>query len=401
MEVTRTTKVKIDLPLDVARRTVQAWTGACNFISGVAFENGCLSNSVRLHRITYTETRALFGLSAQVASSAIKQVAAKYAAARTAKRHLSRPVFFRPNGVVLQGGERGRDFGFTRFGLSVTTIDGRVRPVAYHGGPKLPEYLSDWRMGDSRLFIRGRKVYLSVSFHRDVEPCEKPNDAVIGVDRGINFLAVATDGKRTLFCCGARTKHIRRRYIHTRASMQSRKAQQNTRSVRRALKRLSGREARFVKNENHVVSRRIVDFAKASGCPTVAIEKLDGIRDGRRLRKPQRALVNGWAFYELEGFIRYKAADCGFEVIEVEPRGTSKGCSRCGYTDPLNRRGHAFLCRACGYQTHADRNAGLNIRLRGILARQALCQDGDSSVSPEARSLSGETGKLLPSGSSH
>lgn len=61
-----------------------------------------------------------------------------------------------------------------------------------------------------------------------------------------------------------------------------------------------------------------------------------------------------------------------------------KGCSRCGYVDAGNRNRHDFTCKACGYRLHADLNASRNVRLRGILARQALCQDGSPSIDPEA-----------------
>jgi len=377
----RTVKVKIDIPLAVAERTVAAWTDACNTISGVAFGYDCLSNAIRLHKLTYQDVRHKFNLSAQVAASAIRHVASKYASARTDKRIPQRQIHFRKQAVALQGGPRGRDFSFTRAGLSVTTIDGRLKSIAYHGPPQLTAYLADWQMGDARLFVRKGKVFLSISFKQTQPEIERPNDAVVGVDRGINNLAVITDGKRTRFFGGGHTRTVRTRYVKTRASLQAKKAQRNTRSVRRALQRLSGRQARFMRNENHSISKGIVTFASLTGNPTIAIEALDGIRANRQ-RKPQRTELNRWAFYQLEQFITYKAANLGFAVIEVEARNTSKGCSRCGYTDATNRNRHDFTCKACGYRTHADRNAALNIRLRGILSRQELVQDGPPSIGP-------------------
>lgn len=381
-EIIRTTKLKIDLPFDTAKRTVQAWTDACNYVSEVAFHNSCLSNAVKLQKLTYSEVRKRFKLSSQVSVSAIRHVASKYTAARTAKKKLKRPVKFRQNAVALQGGKRGRDFSFTKKGLSISTIDGRIKSVSCYSAPQLPEYLSSWKLGDARLFTRKKKAFLSVSFKNTVPQVSKPNDAVIGVDRGINYIAVATDGRQSKFYGGGRLKHIRERYTKTRASLQRKKAEHRTRSIGRVLKRLSGRGARFTKDTNHVVSKRIVEFARKTGNPTIAIEKLDGIRNGRRLRKKQRTDLNRWPFYQLEQSLRYKAANYGFDVIEVEAEGTSKGCSRCGYTDAANRKGRSFICKACGYSLHADLNASRNIRLRGILARQALCGDGLLSISP-------------------
>lgn len=80
-------------------------------------------------------------------------------------------------------------------------------------------------------------------------------------------------------------------------------------------------------------------------------------------------------FYELEQFIRYKADTFGMEVIGIDPKYTSQGCSGCGHTEKANRYQHRFLCKACGYELHADLNASRNTRLRGVLARQVLGED--------------------------
>jgi len=90
-----------------------------------------------------------------------------------------------------------------------------------------------------------------------------------------------------------------------------------------------------------------------------------------------------------------KAQEYSLAIAEVEPRGTSKNCSRCGLAG--KRRRHQFTCPSCGHAEHADVNAARNIRNRYTVSRHG----GDPSVSPEARNPSGNAGKLLPSGSSH
>ena len=135
---------------------------------------------------------------------------------------------------------------------------------------------------------------------------------------------------------------------------------------------------------NHEVSKSVVTFAENAGCPVIAVEQLDGIRGGK-LRKKVRREVQRWAYGQLAFFIGYKASERGMTVIEVDPRGTSKGCSRCGHTEAANRKRHRFECRACGHRLHSDLNAAHNIRLRGILARQVLGQDGQPSCCPEVR----------------
>lgn len=386
MEITRTIKLRIDIPFDTASRTVAVWTKACNLVSAIAFEHGCLSNAIRLHVLAY-QTAKSAGLSAQVAQSCIRHVASKYAASRSNKHILKSPCVFKEQAVILQGGKRGRDVSLRTSGLSIWTVDGRLKAVPYSGPPGLEEKLSDWIFGDGRLMIgKKSRVYLTLSFKKEVAERTAPNDAVVGVDRGINVLACATDGKDTWMRRGGHTKHVRNRYLKVRSSLQKKKAEKGTHSVRRLLKRLSGREKRFMKAVNHEVSKSIIDFAEGAGCPVISLEELGGVRKGK-LRKPVRREVHRWAYGQLRFFIQYKAQGRGMVVVDVDPSGTSKGCSRCGHTEAANRKRHLFRCKACEHTLHADVNAAHNIRLRGILARQALGQDGLPSCSPEARSI--------------
>ena len=385
MEVTRTVKLKLGLSRNIAARTVDAWTRACNVVSRIAFDAGKLSNAVRLHALAYAAAKAC-GLSAQVAASCIRHVASKYAAVRSNGHKIDAPCSFRSQAVVLQGGKRGRDVSLRKSGLSVWTVDGRIKAVPFSGPPGLADKLANWTFGDGRLSVTRKAVFLTLSFKKEIAEREAPQDAVIGVDRGINVLACATDGRRAWMRKGGHVKHVRNRYLHVRSSLQRKKAQRPTRSVAKTLQRLSGREARFMYAVNHEVSRSIIDFADRAGCPVITIEQLDRIRD-RRLRKEQRAEINRWAYGQLCFLLTYKAQERGMAVIEVDPSGTSKGCSRCGHTDAANRKGHAFECRACGHRLHADLNAAHNIRLRGILARQVLGQDGSPSCDPGVRSV--------------
>jgi putative transposase len=61
--------------------------------------------------------------------------------------------------------------------------------------------------------------------------------------------------------------------------------------------------------------------------------------------------------------LAYKAPKFGSELRLVPPIGTSQTCSTCGVRDPESRPGcgRVFVCTACGYQAHADRNAARNI----------------------------------------
>ena len=413
VEITRTARVRIDLPLPVARTTLAEYALACNIASQIAFDAGYISNRVRLQKLAYNKIRVETGITAQVGISVIRDVCACYATLRTQKKTPDKPVHFSGTAVTLQGGDRQRDFGFHRHGVSLSTSAGRIKNLGFTHAPETARYFDGtWTMGTAKLTIQNRKVYLLVAFSKQIPDPVSPADSVIGIDRGQCYLAVAASEKHSCFFGGGKVKQIRYQYRIRRKALQRKKAQTHSRSVRRVLQRLSGRESRYVRDVNHVISKRIVQFALAEGHPAIALEDLTGIRKrGRRRGKRARANFHSWSFYDLEQKLAYKAQEAGLEVLRVDPRNTSRACSRCGYTDRANRNGSDFTCRACGYRVHADLNASRNIRLRGILARQVLGQDGAPSVAPEVPLVDAETvhtrteaesrDKLSPLGDSH
>ena len=132
------------------------------------------------------------------------------------------------------------------------------------------------------------------------------------------------------------------------------------------LKKRRRKEARFIADVNHQISKRIVAEAERTG-RGIAVEKLTGIRDRVRLRKPQRATLHSWAFAQLGSFLAYKAKRAGVAFVHVDPAYTSQTCSACGWVDKRNRRCQAvFECGRCRFVGHADHNAAINIASRGV-----------------------------------
>jgi putative transposase len=387
-ELTRTLQIQLDIPLDVVKRTIQEFLEVCNAVSKMSFENGCISNNVRLHKLTYADVRARFSLSSQLSCNAIRHVASKYAVLRTQKMTPEKPVVFDRFAMPLQ---LDYDYSYKQGGVSLWTLDGRLKGIPLKIGGYFFKYV-DWTFGGATLYIKRGKVYLSQSVHKEAP--EIPHDGnMLGVDKGINYIATITDGFRVRFFGGGHVKQVRRAYTKRRAALQKKKAQHPTRSVEKVLQRLSGREKRFQRDTNHVVSKRIVQFAIENNCTQITTENLEGIRQrANELGKVFRAEINRWAFYQLQAFLEYKAENVGIAVEVIDPRNTSRACSHCGYCDKANRKRHDFTCQACGYRLHSDLNAAKNIRQRGILARQVLCQDGTQVSRPLSSNVPASAG---------
>jgi putative transposase len=76
-------------------------------------------------------------------------------------------------------------------------------------------------------------------------------------------------------------------------------------------------------------------------------------------------LDKGWGL--VNDHLKYKCPLYGSVHVEVPARNTSLECSQCGHISKDNRKIQAvFLCVQCEYGDHADRNAAINIRRRGI-----------------------------------
>ena len=83
MQTTITAKLKLMATPEqfcALRRTQLAYRDALNQASQHAFAQGKTSNSQRLHRDLYEETRATHGLPSQMACSVFRQVGATYKA---------------------------------------------------------------------------------------------------------------------------------------------------------------------------------------------------------------------------------------------------------------------------------------------------------------------------------
>ena len=68
-------------------------------------------------------------------------------------------------------------------------------------------------------------------------------------------------------------------------------------------------------------------------------------------------------YYKLTQYIIYKAIAEGIRVIQIDERGTSHTCSRCGLSGYRPTQG-LFKCKNCNYEVNADYNGAKNILKR-------------------------------------
>lgn len=199
--------------------------------------------------------------------------------------------------------------------------------------------------------------------------------AVMGIDLGIKVPAVVyVGGKGTRFFGNGRyQRHMRRRFYARRKKLQKAKKT-------RAVKKSKGKEARWMKNINHQLSRQIVNHASLEGAGTIKVESLHGIRKGTtrtsggaKARKNNR-MKNSWSFYQLTLFISYKAERLGIKVEQVDPAYTSQECPACGARNKAQDR--TYTCADCGWHGHRDTVGAINISRRAGLSDKRTSATG-------------------------
>jgi len=353
--------------------TVTKYAAACDVVLAIAVREKT-SNKVKLQHLVYRDIRERFGLSANLAVRAIARVCWAVKAAKRRGRAVKK---FRPTSIDYD--ERIFAYRENEESVSLTTTRGRI-----HVPLVLGQYQRDALRGKkptaAKLVYRDREWYVHIVVEDDGQERSNPICA-IGVDRGIYNIAVTSQGT---FHSGRKAMHVREKFASRRARLQSK----GTRSAKRALVRLSGLERRWMRNENHRISKAIVAEAIREKA-TIKLEDLTGIRD--RLKRFSRAWnrkLNAWAFRELETLIRYKAERAGVEVISVPAKNTSRECSECSAVDKNSRSGAHFKCVVCGYRLAADLNAAKTISGRQVCPKTALVMEPKVASTFEHSSIS-------------
>ena len=135
---------------------------------------------------------------------------------------------------------------------------------------------------------------------------------------------------------------------------------------KKRFRRMRDKEARFRRHRNHCISKRLVETAKRTD-RGIALEDLEGIRERVTARGGEaRNRLSGWAS---RNSARSSATRPGSRAsrwstwIPGTPAGPVPSAA-------IARRATAsqggFLCKGCGHQDHADRNAARNIRCRAL-----------------------------------
>ena len=267
---------------------------ACTWMLPSAFPN---PPSVPFTLACYRRARQRFPLPASTIQQARDKALSIYRSvqARRRKKHkTSQPRLRRllPLRLAVENLRIFADQGVIR----VTTPEGFLwLPVLV---PEVWQHLIKLPHGVSEIVKRGQDWYLMLAVKTEEVPGH--DGPHFGLDLGLANLAVLSGPGIVRFFDGKALRCARGRYFRYRQALQRKR---KTGMVKRS----KGRESRWVRCENHRVSRQIVDTVAAHG-GVLHVEKLLGIRDRTKKTRKVNRMLHAWPFAQLLGFICYKAA---------------------------------------------------------------------------------------------
>lgn len=194
----------------------------------------------------------------------------------------------------------------------------------------------EYKICDSKIKIDDGKIILLLAVKMPVEKkAVLDEDTTGGVDIGLAKPAVCAlnnapykrcnIGSYDEFTYKRETMQRMRRSLQT--NLKDTKGGHGRKKKLQKLEIYKKYERNFARTYNHMVSKRVVDFALQNKAKYINIEDLSGYSKEDR----SNFVLRNWSYYELQQMIIEKAAAHGIIVRKVAPAYTSQICPVCGH----------------------------------------------------------------------
>jgi len=231
---------------------------------------------------------------------------------------------------------------------------------------------------------------------------------VIGVDLGLKYFAVTSDGSKVSKFDNP--KHLAKHEKNLKRKQQKLARKQKGSNSRHKYRRVVARVYEQVNNSRadflHKLSRKLVNENQVVVVENLHVKGMVTLEDSRTLRYRNHNLAKaisdvGWGMFT--NFLAYKLEKKGGKLVEVDrwfP--SSKLCSNCYYqVDEMPLDIRAWSCPSCGTYHDRDGNAAANIRAEGIrMLRQDFGVSAQSNAQQQLKAdgtaVSADGGEVRP-----
>lgn len=184
-------------------------------------------------------------------------------------------------------------------------------------------------------------------------------DRMVGIDVGLEHYAVDSDGQET-----ENPRHLKNGLNRVRKEQRRlcRKEKGSSNYEKQRIKLTRAHE--HVENQRNDFQHKLSSYY-VDNYDLIVTEKLDIhdlIENGYMARSIGDA---AWSLFNEK--LAYKAERAGKLFVQVDPRGTSQRCSRCGEHVPKKLKERWHDCPCCGLHLSRDHNSSINILQRGLM----------------------------------
>ncbi|WP_409200964.1 RNA-guided endonuclease InsQ/TnpB family protein [Methanobrevibacter sp. DSM 116169] len=223
----------------------------------------------------------------------------------------------------------------------------------------------------------GDKWFASINYKNSIGTEFKKTNKSVGVDLGIKNLLTLSNGE-------------------VKAKLQLKKLEEKIKKEQRKLSRKIKNSNNWMKNKKRIQEAHLKmkntrkDYIHK--ITTELIQKYDEIVIeniksqnlmkrtplGEKNKSTLSKNIGHSAWHEIKKQLKYKAQWYGKQIIEVDPRNTSKKCHKCGHTNQkLKLADRIWTCDKCKTLHDRDINAAKNILKKG---HKKICTVGETGI---------------------
>lgn len=250
----------------------------------------------------------------------------------------------------FQGKNRFHSFTYPQSGFS---MKGNILTLSKIGDVRVQRHRKiKGKIKTCTIIHKNGHFYVSFSCEIEkVTPSTAPKK-IIGVDLGIQHLAITSDGEFFENPKHLREKEQKLKRLQRSVSRKKRGSNRRRKAVR-LLAKLHEHIANKRRDTAHKVSRKLVNEYDL-----IVFEDLNVQRMVKNHRLAKSISDSAWR--NLIELTTYKAENAGKEVILVNPYNTTQMCSACGEIVKKELKDRVHICD-CGYIEDRDINAAKNI----------------------------------------
>jgi putative transposase len=212
-----------------------------------------------------------------------------------------------------------------------------------------------------RIVKQSDKYYVVISCNKVSEKPLNPTGKTVGIDLGLMNFVTLDDGTKFHHPKPYKTSKEKLAYYQRKLDC-SKKGSNNRKKIKKIFLKVNEKVSNIRDDFQHKLANNLIrNYDK------IIIEKLN-IQEMLKAKgfEVNKANITDASWGSFCQKLIYKAESAGRSIIQVDPRNTSKTCSKCGkINDKLTLRDRKFCCGECGFTMDRDQNAAINIKKAG------------------------------------